>query len=333
MNVALYAWSGLGDALMALPLLQGLKAAGHDAALAGNESMRPFYNFLAEAGVCGEPLIYQSRTPSSWAARLRDLDILLLPPDAHWKDHKALASFKAAGILARPVLRAALGLKDARFIAEARVKTRSSKAPEAVNLALSYARCLEERFSLPFKKDFLFLPETALERARGEALPRLMEAGFSQEPYAALYRATKGKTRDLPEALIRKISEFCTAKGWRLIEVGGSGPEAPTPCPGVLDWRGQLNFWELAGVFGRARMVFSIDGGLLHLALACRTKTVSVWGPTIPESRTNPQFSGHYALCRYLPFQPYLDGPQPTNAAQAFDFSAADIARAAQALA
>ena len=332
MNTALYAWSGIGDALMALPLLQGLKAGGHRASLAGNEFMRPFYRFLEETGACDAPFLYKSRTPSSWASRLRDLDFLLLPPDVGWKDHPSLAAFKALSAPARPILRAFLGLKDARFIPKARIKTRSSKAPETTNLALSYVRYLEEGFGLPFKEDFLFLPKEALARMQNEAAPALKEAGLAAKPYAAIYRATKGAARNMPEGLIQKIAAFCRSRDLRLVEVGGQGPDDPAARPDTLDWRGRLNFWQLSGVFNQSRMVFSIDGGLLHLALAARAKVCSFWGPTIPESIVFPAHPFHKPLCRYLPFQPYRGETPPPDAAMAFDFSNNDIARAAEEL-
>ena len=78
MKIGIHNGSGLGDILMSLPLLYGLRDAGHEVYGVGNESTRSLYDFLAREKAIAGIKIYQSHSPLSWRREIRDLDIFLL---------------------------------------------------------------------------------------------------------------------------------------------------------------------------------------------------------------------------------------------------------------
>lgn len=69
---------------------------------------------------------------------------------------------------------------------------------------------------------------------------------------------------------------------------------------------GQTSLQELVAILSRLDLVVCLDSGLLHLAAAVGTPTVSLFGPGDP-ARWSPQADGHVALSRGLPCSPCRD--------------------------
>jgi lipopolysaccharide heptosyltransferase II len=69
---------------------------------------------------------------------------------------------------------------------------------------------------------------------------------------------------------------------------------------------GQTSLQELVAILSRLDLVICLDSGLLHLAAAVGTPTVSLFGPGEP-ARWRPLAEGHVVLWRGLPCSPCRD--------------------------
>ncbi len=332
MKIGIHNGSGLGDILMALPLLYGLRDAGHEVYGVGNESTRSLYDFLAREKAIAGIKIYQSHSPLSWRREIRDLDIFLLVGYfGYGLNPLGLSRFLLP--LLSPFLRFFQGVKKIIYMNTIDVETLSPKTPRITNRPLSYIRSLEYQFGLNFNSDSIFLDETILSRAREKIRPLLSERGLEPGKYGVLYPATGSMERNMPEFLINRIAEYCFEQEIKLVVVGDSMPKnfGLDKKDWVVDWSGRRDFGELVGLFSLSRMVFSIDGGLLYLALTSRCPVVSFWGATIPDSRVVSNHPYHHFLCRYLPFQPYEgESISERERDEAFNFSKDEIAKAVE---
>ncbi len=333
-KIGIHNGSGLGDILMSLPILYGLKAQGHEVYGVGNESTRGLYDFLVGEKIIAGAKIYQTHSPVSWRREIRDLDQLILVGYFGF-GLNPLGLFRLTLPFARLFLHFFQNIKDVRFMETVWVGTSSSKFTTMISRPLSYVGCLEKSFGIAFNPEHIYFEERVLEKARARAEKILSERGLTSRQYAVLYPATSRAEKNMPPVLFKKILEYCLNQGLGIILIGepAHGDSLSLPDSRVIDLRGRRDFEELVGLLALSQVVFSIDGGLLHLALASRAKTVSFWGATIPDFLVFPNHPYHHPLCRYLAFQPYEGKPvSEARRAEAFDFSADEIARAAKSL-
>lgn len=108
------------------------------------------------------------------------------------------------------------------------------------------------------------------------------------EPIAVLHPFPmwhyKRWTREGWEALI----EWLGGRGLRAVLSGGPESEERAFCAalaastGALDLAGRLSFGVLAALLGRARLYIGPDTSVTHLAAACGTPTLAIYGPSNP---------------------------------------------------
>jgi ADP-heptose:LPS heptosyltransferase len=88
---------------------------------------------------------------------------------------------------------------------------------------------------------------------------------------------TKRLPPDVPEAIARAVAR----KGLLCVQVGRRDPEMEPPMMGAVDLRG-LRLPETARVIGGAVLHVDVEGMLVKIARAVRTKSVVFFGPTPP---------------------------------------------------
>jgi ADP-heptose:LPS heptosyltransferase len=336
----MYTWPGIGDTLMAMPLIQGLQQSGRKVFLLGTEGNKHFYEFLWRENIVSGFRTYQSREIGfnscirSRYDTLKGWDCLIFPPlNIHWFRYQpGLVSLQAGipflSFLLKPILR------TKRFIrVEGIYANRKMRKSIEYNRMESYMECLEHRFDIPFKEEFLFLPKKVLQKAGELVQDILSHHGLYASRYVVIFPETKGRERNMPASLFSKISEWAHQREFKLVLVGGKSTNSSLQqiYSNTVDLRGNRDFLELIGLFNKSRLVFSVDGGLMHLSLASRAHTVSFWGPTVPESRIAIGHPYHHPLCRNLPFQPCFGNKISEKQYQEmFDFSSNDIAKCVQ---
>ncbi|REA60709.1 glycosyl transferase [Dyadobacter luteus] len=94
-------------------------------------------------------------------------------------------------------------------------------------------------------------------------------------------------TKKLP---VTRMIELCTKINQPLVLLGGkedfnNGEEVKNALPEIAIYNacGAYNFNQSASVIEKAKVVFSHDTGLMHVASAFHKKVYSIWGNTVPE--------------------------------------------------
>lgn len=135
-------------------------------------------------------------------------------------------------------------------------------------------------------------------RAMGYAPPRGVDYGIETPPfappsglqpgdYAVLLHASSGSAKLWPEHRWVELGDHLHRRGLRLVLPWGSEversrsehiaarlPHAIVPA--------RLSLREAAGLLGRAQVVFGVDTGLTHLAVALGTPTIGIYCATDP---------------------------------------------------
>lgn len=111
---------------------------------------------------------------------------------------------------------------------------------------------------------------------------------FAGAPYAVVHPVALFPYKSWPragwEALIRWLREH----GLQIAITGGPGNEERAFCEalarehGAVNLAGKLSFGQLAGLLERARLYVGPDTSVTHIAAACGTPTLALFGPSNP---------------------------------------------------
>lgn len=122
------------------------------------------------------------------------------------------------------------------------------------------------------------------DRTRWETPPQV-----PAEPYAVLHPATRWTQKEWPADRWAEVGRHLLGRGLRVVV--SSGPDAAEvstaeeiargigggarPTGGLLSWP------QMAGLIGHAKLFAGVDTAAMHLAAACQTPTVGIFGPSI----------------------------------------------------
>lgn len=118
--------------------------------------------------------------------------------------------------------------------------------------------------------------------------PQAGKAFGSERPYAVVHPvamfAYKSWTREGWKGLVAWLRD----QGLTVFLTGGPAAEERAYCaalavaPDVVDMSGRLSFGDLAQMIRRARLYIGPDTSVTHLAAACATPTLALFGPSNP---------------------------------------------------
>ena len=170
-------------------------------------------------------------------------------------------------------------------------------------LYLEFARYLGARAAEPRH----VLPRDPAAEAWAEALV----AELGGPPVLVNLGATKPANRWAPERFGRVAAALRAAPGLPVCLTGGPDDEgraraalaAAGPGSGVRDLVGRTSLRQLVALLARAALFLGCDTGPMHLAAACRTPVVALFGPADPR-RTGPWQPPGAALHRVLQVPP-----------------------------
>ena len=208
MKLTLYTWSGIGDSLMALPLIYALKSLGHEVILPSNQQALPFYEFLRDQEIISGIASYRHRSVVDWIRAFGNTDKLILPAGVERWQHPLLWALRKGAPAFGPFLRLGLRIKELETIEDVHEKSPSPKLPLASNRAQSYIHWIE-RYGLDFKLDWLFFEDRVLLKCRERIQKLLIGKGLEPGEYAILYPATIRAEKNMPEPLVNQIAEYC----------------------------------------------------------------------------------------------------------------------------
>ncbi|GAB4016826.1 glycosyltransferase family 9 protein [Spirosoma koreense] len=121
-----------------------------------------------------------------------------------------------------------------------------------------------------------------------------------QQDYVAYAIGGQSLTRRLP---VRRMIELCRKINYPIVLLGDTedrkAGEAIVQALGerqIYNACGHYNINQSASLIKRARIVFSHDTGLMHVAAAFRKKVYSIWGSTTPQFGFYPYKTPHVRL-------------------------------------
>lgn len=122
------------------------------------------------------------------------------------------------------------------------------------------------------------------------ALPKSVEAQL-QPDAIVIHVPSMWSYKQWPVAHYRTLAGELLARGWQIVLTGSVSTRdreciAPlldlAPAPQLLDLSGQLDFNQLASLFGKAKLYIGPDTSVSHLAAAAGLPVIAIFGPTNP---------------------------------------------------
>jgi len=290
MTVVVFAPSWLGDAVMALPALTGLRRqypAGR-LLVAARPGVAPLFDLVP--GVDGlipltaaTTLGARIRAVAADAAAIRAVraDLAVLLPNSA---RSALIAAKAG------VPRRAGYSRDLRRL----LLTDPVPRPGARVHQTDAYRQLAAALGAPAvgREPVLDVPARIVDSARA----RLTEAGWDGRPLVGIAPgATGGSAKRWPsDRVARVVASLAIRRGAACVLVGSAGDAAVAAHVAaeagriggddvrrrLVDLTGRTTIPELAGVLASCRSFLTNDSGAMHLAAAAGTRLVAVFGPT-----------------------------------------------------
>lgn len=135
---------------------------------------------------------------------------------------------------------------------------------------------------------------------------KLKELGLNNK-FIVLNSGGSWKTKRWPEDYFAEIAELLTAKGYKILFVGGPSDTQRVNYiinklknkDMIYNLSGKTSLLELAAVLKKAKLVISGDTGPVHVAAAVGTNTAAVFGPS-DEEKYAPRGSGKNILIKNI---------------------------------
>lgn len=118
--------------------------------------------------------------------------------------------------------------------------------------------------------------------------PRTEKAFAFEKPYAVVHPVAMFAYKSWTPEGWKGLIAWLRGRGLAVFLTGGPSAEERAYCaalasgPDVVDLSGRLSFGELAEMIRRARLYIGPDTSVTHLAAACGTPTLAIFGPSNP---------------------------------------------------
>jgi heptosyltransferase-3 len=118
--------------------------------------------------------------------------------------------------------------------------------------------------------------------------PRAEKAFAFEKPYAVVHPVAMFAYKSWTPEGWQGLIAWLHGRGLAVLLTGGPSAEERAYCaalagaPDVVDLSGRLSFGELAEMIRRARLYIGPDTSVTHLAAACGTPTLAIFGPSNP---------------------------------------------------
>ena len=260
---------GIGDAILLIPALRALVSAYPSCRI---EVLAETRNAAAFQFCPGIHAVHRYDVPGELAGVLRSRYDLVIDTE-QWYRLSALVS------------RVVRARRSIGFATNGRKRLFTDAVPYALEdyEPYSFFRLLaplgiEAPSALPVP--FLTLPPDAVEGAA-----RLL-AFIGERPFVALFPGASVPRKEWGIGRFRQVASSAVLAGYAVVLLGGEGEaeacEMIARSTGALDLAGKGSLAESAAVIGAAKALLSGDSGLLHIAAALGTPTVSLFGPSDP---------------------------------------------------
>ena len=281
-NIAVLRLSSLGDVVLTLPVVHALARAWPAATL--HYWVKEEYAGLLRA----DPAIGHVRVLERGARRLEDL----VSMSAELEDCDLIVD-----------LHASARTRVLTFHQRAAVlRVRNRRLP---HVTTRYAETVVPLGLVPEGPPRASVPPEARAWAEGQ-LAALAAGGAA----VALCPGARHATKRWPEERWCALDERLAGAGLSRIVLSTAAEQRESPALAARIAADARARWftepleRVAGLLGCSRVAVTHDSGLMHLAAACGTRVVALFGSTSPVLGFAPVGEGHAVLCRDLPCQP-----------------------------
>jgi lipopolysaccharide heptosyltransferase II len=319
---------GLGDAVLTLPLLRELRARYPHAALDVLGEQRNI-GVYAIADIADDVYCYDTKPLRTFRRLRRNGYDLVVDTEQY---HSLSAVFAHA---LRP--RYLCGFET---LGRSRLHTHSAPLNEDTYEVVSFLNLAEtlSGSNLPFDPDQAFLDVQQCARSWAE------KSGHSagMDEFVTVMPGAGGPYRRWSPARYAKVVSWLNQRGYGVILLGGqdcittaAAITAENQPDRVMNLAGKTTLAQTAALLQRARLSLSADTGVMHLAYAVGTPTVSLFGPGL-HRKWAPPGRGHRVVRKALACSPctrFGRVPRcPHNVACMQQISVADVIAACDAL-
>lgn len=279
---------GIGDIILALPMVRALKERGARITFAsgpGNLDWLVGQPLIDELVVVDFQRLWRSKRLLSLLRRVRGLGVdacIDLTQSAHFPALLGLAS--------RAAVRIGFENRNPRKQNKNRLYTHAVPFSGREHMAACFFDLLQP-FSIPRPKPLRLLAPK-FSRADNDAVSSLlMEAGCASARLVGVHAIGTVPAKRWPFAGWVEISSDLIARGYAVIAVGDAGEREAVECIAAALGRGRRQFVNAAGrltlaqVFAlmpRLEFFVANDGGPMHIAAAAGVPTLGLFGPEVP---------------------------------------------------
>lgn len=296
-RIAVVRLSSLGDVVLTLPVVHALRAAWPEA------EMQYWVKEEYAAVVRHDPAVTRVRALERDARRLEDLVSMSaeledrdLVVDLHGSLRSRVLTFRLPG----PVLR----LRGRRLERERWVRARWTRPAPLPHATARYAEVVA-----PLGLVVSDPPRLALEPA-AVAWAAEQRAAFAGRDVVALCPGARHATKCWPEERWCELEAALASAGVARVVLSTPAEQRAMPRLAEQVARSEGAVWATEPLersmawLARCTTAVTHDSGLMHVAAACGTPVVAIFGSTSPVLGFSPCGPGHAVLCRELSCQP-----------------------------
>lgn len=282
--------AGIGDAIMATPLLAAIKRhkpAARVLVIGTESTIQVFKN-----NPCADRILNFSARPLAFLALLRlwvnlrkeKIDLYLAAQPANTIRHSLIAACSGAKLrLKHSYDYTAFPERDFSFVFSALLPNQMER--HRVELNLDLLRFFGASIAPASLSPRYYVNSVAHKKI--ELLLRSWNSGYSSKQMVALHPGGLRESKKWPLQRFADVGRALIKKGALVCLVGGDAEMkscdalvSAMASSAALNLAGQLALDETAALLKRCRFLLSNDTGIMHLATSVGTKVIAIFGPT-----------------------------------------------------
>jgi heptosyltransferase-2 len=295
MKILIFQTAFLGDLILTSPLIKSVKKSFKDATVSivvrkGFESVFEGFEYVSE-------IISYNKKGVFWFADLlkeKKFDIVFSPHRSH----------RTSFILFLAKIKRRIGFNNSgfSFLYTDKVKYRQGEGIHEIDRNLDLLLALKEEYDVVVDKE----PELPIDKNESE---KALKKFNLEKPYIVLAPGSIWKTKMWLPEYFGEVSKFLEENGIKTVLVGSKQDEKV--CNKVsqisincLNLCGKTTLREFFSIIKEAELLISNDSAPVHVASCFNTKTVAIFGPTVPRFGFYPYRNGVVVELENLPCRP-----------------------------
>ncbi|MEO2068399.1 MAG: lipopolysaccharide heptosyltransferase II [Desulfurobacteriaceae bacterium] len=295
MRILIFQTAFLGDLILTSPLIKSVKKTFKNATLSivvreGFESVFEGFEYVSE-------IIPYNKKGVFWFADLlkeKKFDFVFSPHRSH----------RTSFILFLAKIKRRIGFSNSgfSFLYTDKVKYRQGEGIHEIDRNLDLLLTLKREYDVVVDKE----PELPIDKNESEKALRKFNL---EKPYIVLSPGSIWKTKMWLPEYFGEVAKFFEREGVKTVLVGSKKDEEV--CKKVfqisrnsLNLCGKTTLREFFSIIKEAQLLISNDSAPIHVASCFNTRTIAIFGPTVPKFGFYPYRNGTVLEVEDLPCRP-----------------------------